>query len=67
MVPAPRREQRMRRRTAIHRKLRVLDDVVPGCRRKVDIEDLFTRTAEYIFLLEVQIRVLRRFADRYGV
>ncbi|CAA7398663.1 unnamed protein product [Spirodela intermedia] len=60
------RRRRAAIRSSVHRKLRVLERIVPGC-REAEMADLLRRTAEYISLLEVQVSVLKSFADLYGV
>lgn len=49
---------------AVERRVRTLQRLVPGGRR-LQQEQLFLRTADYIFLLRLQVHVLRELSKLY--
>ncbi|XP_074580410.1 uncharacterized protein LOC141836843 [Curcuma longa] len=58
------RSRREGRRAAVRRKVRRLRRLVPGG-RELQPEQLFLRTAEYIYRLRLQVNVLRAISDLY--
>ncbi|KAJ0965718.1 hypothetical protein J5N97_026856 [Dioscorea zingiberensis] len=48
------------------KKLKKLKKIIPGCGDS-GVETLLCRTAEYIFILEMQVNVLKSLSDLYGV
>ena len=54
-------------RTSIERKLRQLQRMLPDGCPEIDMETLFQRTAEYIFLLEAKVSLLQNLSTFYGV
>ncbi|XVF34311.1 hypothetical protein REPUB_Repub18cG0048800 [Reevesia pubescens] len=54
-------------RTSIERKLQQLQRMLPpGC-PEINMETLFQRTADYIFLLEAKVSLLHNLSTFYGV
>ncbi|KAJ8480627.1 hypothetical protein OPV22_024354 [Ensete ventricosum] len=56
--------RRPSRAAAVERKVRTLQRLVPGG-RGLQPEQLFLRTADYIFLLRLQVHVLRKLSKLY--
>ena len=54
-------------RTSIERKLRQLQRMLPAGCTEINMETLFQRTAEYIFLLEAKLSLLQNLSTFYGV
>ncbi|XWS16927.1 hypothetical protein CRYUN_Cryun33cG0023700 [Craigia yunnanensis] len=56
-------------RTSIERKLQQLQRMLPaGCTcTEINMETLFQRTAEYIFLLEAKVSLLHNLSTFYGI
>ncbi|EOY31590.1 hypothetical protein QQP08_025635 [Theobroma cacao] len=54
-------------RTSIERKLQQLQRILPAACSEINMETLFLRTAEYIFLLEAKVSLLQNLSTFYGV
>ncbi|KAL0013415.1 hypothetical protein SO802_000484 [Lithocarpus litseifolius] len=52
--------------TSIQRKLRQLQNIIPGC-NEMDLETLFPRIANYILSLQVRVNILKDISTLYGV
>ncbi|KAJ8461318.1 hypothetical protein OPV22_034244 [Ensete ventricosum] len=59
-----RRKWRSASRASVQRKVRTLQGLVPGGRR-LQPEQLFLRTADYIFQLRLRVHVLRALSKLY--
>ncbi|XP_022751634.1 uncharacterized protein LOC111300264 [Durio zibethinus] len=54
-------------RTSIERKLRQLQRMLPAGCAEINMETLFQRTAEHIFLLEAKVRSLQNLSTFCGI
>ncbi|XVE98672.1 hypothetical protein REPUB_Repub03eG0127600 [Reevesia pubescens] len=54
-------------RTSIERKLQQLQRLLPAGCPEINMETLFQRTADYIFLLEAKVSLLQNLSTLYGV